>query len=266
MVEIINNGSSITRKKKPINTLLYDLQTKFNKLIKDLDLIISGKKGTIRGLFGGRYNFTSRCVIIPKPSYKVDEIGLPYTCLMTMLQQPIINIIRRTYNIGYISAYMRWYDGLLKPDQIMVDIINTIIKNHHSGRGIPFIINRNPTINYGSIMQLYCVECYVDSYAMGTPLQILAPLVADYDGDVLNILWIINNSFLEYAERVFNPRNAMFISRDDGYMNPLVAHNRDTMLTASNIKFAGMDEYTPNELAEIEGIKAYWESIIREGK
>ena len=32
---------------------------------KELVEILSGKKGTVRALFGGRYNFTARDVIVP---------------------------------------------------------------------------------------------------------------------------------------------------------------------------------------------------------
>ena len=44
--------------------------------------------------------------------------------------------------------------------------------------GLPVIINRNPTIGYGSILHMYCVGI-VDSYTMAVPLQILPLLAAD---------------------------------------------------------------------------------------
>ena len=49
-------------------------------------------------------------------------------------------------------------------------------------RGIPLLINRNPTINYGSILQMFCVGMNKDldhDYTMSLPLQILPLLAAD---------------------------------------------------------------------------------------
>ena len=57
--------------------------------------------------------------------------------------------------------------------------------------------------------------------------------MSDFDGDVINVLYIINNDFLERAEAVFNPRNAMYISRNDGKFNNAVNFQRDTIINAN---------------------------------
>lgn len=250
----LNEGSAIDSKERTVNDYLYAFQQNVNKLTEDINKILSGKKGTIRGLFGGRFNFISRCVIVPDPSLKVDEIGLPYMCLMETLQQSIINIIQRTYNMTYLNAYMRWWQGLLKVDPIMVGIIESIIAKQDNGRGIPYLINRNPTIKYGGIMQMYCVKINTASYAMAIPLQILKPLAADFDGDVLNICRIINKEFLMHAEQVFNPRNAMFISRNTGKVDIDILPSRDTVQLSDTIMYMGREGYTPEEVAEIEAL------------
>ena len=104
-------------------------------------------------------------------------------------------------------------------------------------------------------MQMYCVKINVDSYAEGLPLQILTPLNADFDGDVMNCLWIINKQFLKEAEKVFNPRNAMFIDRDNGYVASEMCHSRETILNANNMIRLAIDSYTPEEIATLERIK-----------
>lgn len=250
----LNENSAINAERRTVNDYLYAFQQNVNRLVDDINKILSGKKGTIRALFGGRFNFISRCVIIPDPTLKVDEIGLPYMCLMETLQQSIINIIQRMYNLTYLNAYMRWWQGLLKVDPIMVDIIQSIIKKQNNGRGIPYLINRNPTIKYGGIMQMYCVKIIEHSYAMAIPLQILKPLAADFDGDVLNICRIINATFLMHAEQVFNPRNAMFISRNTGMVDADILPSRDTIQSTDNIMNAGREGYTLEEWREIFAI------------
>lgn len=265
---ILNNKAIVTDVKetkskvaaKSAAELLYDIQMKYNHLVSELNLVLSGKRGSIRGLFGGRFNFTSRCVIIPDSSLKIDEIKLPYVCLMAMLQPVIINVIKKTFNKTYMEAYLMWYEGSLKYNDTMAEIINTIIKNNPTGRGVPMFINRNPTIRYGSFMQMYCVGIN-KHYAMSVPLQILVPLNADFDGDVLNITWIISEELLMYAENVYNPRNAMMINRNNGQVDIEVMHNRDTMLVADCIKEAGTNGYTEEELLMNAAVAKYAEQM-----
>lgn len=250
---VLNNKSTLTRKRQ--EKLLYHIQLKYMTIINNIDQMLSGKKGIISSLFGGKYNFMSRCVIIPDPDLKVDEVALPYPCLMEMLKELIINNIQRMYSCNYMDAYLRWYEGLLTVDPIMVQILETIIAQNKTGRGIPIIINRNPTLHYGSIMQMYCVKIYTDSYAMGLPLQILKPLNADFDGDVMNILWIINWEFYNRVRKVFNPRDAMFISRNNGYVDEDMLHSRETLMNWNTQHMLGINKYTKSERELIEAIK-----------
>ena len=52
--EINKDDTKMTSKRKPKNQLLYELQVKFKELYDELTKILSGKKGTVRQLFGGR--------------------------------------------------------------------------------------------------------------------------------------------------------------------------------------------------------------------
>lgn len=63
---------------------------------------------------------------------------------------------------------------------IIRQIIEGLIRA--SGRGIPVLINRNPTISYGGILQMY-VSKISTGYTMAIPLPILEGLAADFDGD-----------------------------------------------------------------------------------
>ncbi len=142
--------------------------------------ICEGKKGTIRSLFAGRYNFTGRSVIVSNHKLRIDQVLLSYDSLVELLHASIINILKKTYNLSSQDAYNRWYASKITKDPLVVKIIESMIKNNSSGKGIPVIINRNPTINYGSILQMFCVGI-TDSYTMELPLQVLVPLGADFD-------------------------------------------------------------------------------------
>ena len=88
----------------------------------------------------------------------------------------------RTYNISPSDAYEIWSNARSTKDRRVTEILNALIKNSCNGQGIPVIINRNPSINYGSILQMYCIG-YSDTLTMSVPLQVLKPL-ADYKYNV----------------------------------------------------------------------------------
>lgn len=176
--QINNESLKIFRQKKPKLQCLYDLQVKVNELYASVEAILSGKKGALRTLIGGRYNFTSRDVIIPDPTLRIDEVSLPYAALTKLLEQPIINILHKSYSKSYSDAYDFWYKSCIVENNTIKDIIMSLIKNHKNGRGLPLLINRNPSINFGSIFQMHCVKM-TSGYTMGVPLQVLKSLGAD---------------------------------------------------------------------------------------
>lgn len=249
--QINNDSLKMYRKKKTKNQLLYDLQMKYNKLYKEIIDILSTKKGQFRSLFGGRYNFSSRCVIVSDVSLRMDEVKLPYECLIELLQQQIINILQTTYQCSYSDAYDIWYFGTLRRDSTIESIILSLI---NSGN-IYVIINRNPSIQYGSILCMKVVGLS-SGYTMAIPLEIIVPLAADFDGDCLNILYIINKDFLERAIDIFNPRNAMCISRNDGTFDNSVNHQRDLIININTFTNLGRKYHTEEELNKIRSIMA----------
>jgi hypothetical protein len=136
------------RNPKKKNQMLYKLQMKFMELHSEIIAICSGKKGQLRSLVAGRYNFSGRAVISQKPSLRIDQVILPYTMLVIMLQPQIINILNRLYNMSYSEAYNVVYRAIATKDERVATILDTIIKNS-TPEGLPVIINRNPTIAYG---------------------------------------------------------------------------------------------------------------------
>lgn len=179
LVSRLNKYEELKMYRKKINNhqLLFNLQDKYNKLYKNIEDILNKKKGLMRSLLSGRYNFTSRCVIVSDTSLRIDQVTLPYKCLVELLQQRIVNIIQKTYNKSYSDAYSIWYKANIQEDPMVKNIILSLIQNSNNGRGIPIIINRNPTIAYGGILQMFCVGM-TDTYSMGIPLQILKLLAA----------------------------------------------------------------------------------------
>lgn len=147
-VHSINNDKRrLNKDHKVKESELFKVQMKYMELVTEILNILTGKKGTLRMLIGGRYNFSSRCVIRQDATLRIDQVKLPYVELVKCLQQRIINILIRTYNISPADAYDIWSRAIAEKDERVAEIITAIIKSEPEG--LPVIINRNPTINYG---------------------------------------------------------------------------------------------------------------------
>ncbi len=69
---------------------------------------------------------------------------LPYVELVKCLQQRIINILIRTYNISPSEAYDIWNRSIATKDKRICQILDSII--HAEPEGLPVILNRNKLI------------------------------------------------------------------------------------------------------------------------
>ena len=74
--------------------------------------------------------------------------------------------------------------------------------------------------------------------------------------DVLNIFYIVNQAFLERATVVFNPRNAMYISKINGKLNSDLIVQRDTIINANTFLWLGRHNYSNEDINTIARIKA----------
>lgn len=176
-VHMINNDKrKMNRDPKVKNSELYEVQMKYMELVNEVMNILTGKRGQLRMLVGGRHNFSCRAVIRQDATLRVDQVKLPYVELVKCLQQQIINILVRNYNISPSEAYDKWYRAIAKKDDRIAEILDNLIAA--SPEGLPVLINRNPTINYGSILQCFCVG-YTDTLTMSVPLQAIKSMGAD---------------------------------------------------------------------------------------
>jgi hypothetical protein len=104
---------------------------------------------------------------------------------------------------------------------------------------------------------MFCVGM-TDSFVMKLPLRVLSMMNADFDGDALNILHIINEAFFVRAYEIYNPRNAMQISRNDGKFNDYVCPQRDTLINVNSFINMGKQYYTEEDLQLQAQINKKW--------
>ena len=138
-------GTLQAKAKKTRNQLLFDLQSNYNEVYDEVIKIMSSKKGTIRSLYGGRFNFTCRAVIVPNWRLRTDQIRLPFKGLVKLLEHSIINILCNSYGMQMYQARACWDKAFTSYDQRVWDIVEYIIGSMEEG--IPFIINRNPGLS-----------------------------------------------------------------------------------------------------------------------
>ena len=72
----------------------------------------------------------------------------------------------------------------------------------------------------------------------------------------VNILLIINKEFQEAAEYVFNPRNSMYISKNDGMFNNSYNHKRDTIINMNTMVQLSRGRYSKEQIDKIRAAQA----------
>ena len=204
---------------KTINLSLYKAQRKINMIYDFIFKIINQKEGHIReNILGGRINFSARNVIIPDTTLRANEVKLPYLTFLELYKPEIINMLMRMEGLSLTGAINKWSQAQMEFNSSVYETMKYILK--HTRYGCQCLINRNPTINYGSIIccRVKEVKTDYDDLTLSLSAQVLSSLNADFDGDTLNIISIKSTEFKKKLMKIFNPRNTMFISKNDGYV------------------------------------------------
>lgn len=193
-----------------------------NSIIKIIiDISIKKKKGWLRShLMGSRINNSARNVLGPlvlDDGLTLEDIAVPYKTYLELYKKQLINLLVKTKGINYVKANYIWVKSTLSFNPEMYKYMLELNKKSKYGQYI--LINRNPTINIGSILRLK-IKIIKDDYDDNT-LQIsnniLSSCNADFDGDVLNMIPLFNKHLIEVFE-CFAPYKLM-INSNDGKFN-----------------------------------------------
>jgi len=227
---LIMSKTILDEAKNEMNKLgiLFEMQLLNMKVADYIMDNIANKEGLIRNnLLGYRVNWSARAVIAPAPiGCRIDQIKLPYLTMLELYKFQILNLLSKIYNIDYVTALGKWNRAIDTFDQQIFDIMDQMVKK---GK-VSILLNRNPTINYGSIVYLNVSEIKreIKDYTINIHNLILKLLAADYDGDTLNIIGLINREFREFMKPL-NPKN-MVISPQNAKFNTQLSLDRDVVL------------------------------------
>ena len=173
------NGKKVKTRKMDEPTMLQSLQKKVMELWQLIFLQINQKNGHIKDqLLGGRLNFSSRNVIIPDPTLRSNEIRLGYLAFLELFKYEIIAHIAKMNDITENDAYEQWFKATINYSKKIYEVMMYLVKKQK----IKVLLNRNPTINYGSILLMKIKDIkneYEDDYTMSIPVQILTVSNAD---------------------------------------------------------------------------------------
>ncbi len=157
----------------------FELQTKINQLWKMVFDKIDTKHGHIREeILGGRVNFSARNVIVPDSSLKADEIEVGYLTFLELFRYEIIGYLVKMTGSTYEEASQEWFESTLGFNKRVYEVMQYIIDKCDPR----VIMNRNPTINFGSLMLMKIKHVrgdYNENHTMSIPVFILRDLNAD---------------------------------------------------------------------------------------
>jgi len=167
-----------------VDPIVSSIQNFVNQLHDKLIEAIGGKTGWMRNnLMSNRVNFSSRTVISPLPvNSALDEIHIPYLTAVELLKFHLIRLLLPLYHYSYNKALSVWKKATLQFDQEIYDLINLILMKEKGG--LRMLINRNPTISFGSILNMRVgkVKSDFSDLTMSIPNNILRLIAGDYDG------------------------------------------------------------------------------------
>lgn len=140
------------------------------------------KTGLFRkNVYGAKSHFTFRCVVVSIPGqHRFDEIIAPWIVGLTTFRPHIMNrLVRKGYN--YKAASKKIFTAANKFDPEIYEILEELIRETPGGRGIPMILNRNPSLKAGSALLTYITRFRQDvsNFTLGVSILIVRPMNAD---------------------------------------------------------------------------------------
>lgn len=178
-----------------------------------IDTYLKQKSGVFRKhVYGARSPFTFRTVItsIPGP-HRHDDVIAPWLAISTVFRPFVLNKLMNSLNLSYKEASLKMYRSSKRYDADIDMIVNELLDettklNPDGRRGIPVLVQRNPSLRSGSAQKLYIKEFDTDPtvFTMGFSTLICKAPNADFDGDELNVYLLPDRYMANLFER-FNP-------------------------------------------------------------
>ena len=178
-----------------------------------IDTYLKQKSGIFRKhVYGARSPFTFRTVItsISGP-HRHDDVVAPWICISTVFRPFVLNKLMNNFNMSYKEASLKIFRSAKRYDPDIDMMANELLDeskklNKDGRRGIPVLVQRNPSLRSGSAQKLYIREFDTNPtvFTMGFSTLVCKAPNADIDGDELNIYLLPDRYMADMFEK-FNP-------------------------------------------------------------
>lgn len=230
-MSIVRNADIIKRSVNKISKIsilnnLWSIQKNLNELETIIIDKFTDKKKLVRGkIISARMNFSSRAVIAPlldDDKFGIDNIVISYKTFLELYTLEIINMLMRGYGdikfstmtpfeiINYIN--LAKYSDVV--DECLLDLMHKLINRKD---GLWCLLNRNPTLDLGSIQCMRIVDVIPNAKikVMLIPLSCLTSMNGDHDGDILNLFNLKEKIVTEAFKKGFRP-SQLLLDRTGG--------------------------------------------------
>lgn len=211
------------------------MQSIFNQVFETIKNALMSKSGFIRShVLAHRLNFSSRMIISPieaMENQNMSHIEMPYVAFAELYKFELINTISNVKNISIKDAETIWRLGQIKKNKFLLELAIDIVSKFD----IRILLNRNPTISWGSILLLKVIKIK-DNFSdltLSINNKLLSSLSGDYDGDTLNIFSLKDKDLID-TFKIFDPEN-MVINRSTGDFNHIFNLDKDEIIALNNV-------------------------------
>lgn len=156
-------------------------------------------------IFGSRLHLSARGVITSlSDNHVYDEVHLPWSMSVMLFKTHLISkLIKRDYTPNEAIQFI--FENTLKPNPLMQELLDELIaEGFAKGGGVPILMNRNPSLQRGSLQTLRVTKIKTDPNvnSMSLSVLVLKGFNADFDGDALNIILIPDKRIYERVKRL----------------------------------------------------------------
>ncbi|MNU64316.1 Bifunctional DNA-directed RNA polymerase subunit beta-beta' [compost metagenome] len=240
-VSAMRTFSAIENSPTPLRQREVELRT-----IKALNMLVAyyapfittqlgGKPGWYRKhIFGSRVNFSFRGVISSlSDPHHYEDLEAPWSLsVMTFKVHLTAKLLKRGFTPNEANKFL--YENTLRYHPLLDELFQELI-NESPRKGIPVIFQRNPTLTRLSAQRLYIRRIKKDPRinTISPSVNILSGMNADFDGDALNGIVILDQKTLEKLDPLA-PRNGVLDLRAPRAISGHVSLSSTIIATIAN--------------------------------
>ena len=166
-----------------IDIFLAGIQREISEVFEVTYADLTTKRGIlVSRVLGGRYNFSARNIIVPDSGYlRSDEVLLGYIPFLELFRYELQNEYRKIHGCTPYEANSAWKRATNRFDPKYYAIIEHMINNPEYQKYLCVLINRNPSINYGSFdfVRVKGVKKDINDKTLTIPTHIISSMNAD---------------------------------------------------------------------------------------